>query len=103
MTIHIGPKVSSGGRTARTKGVSMLPDELADARAFEALTGMGLSEVFHRQLAPQLRAAVEILRDAKESGMELDRARLRDEWAPNMSKSAIASLYSRSSELVLGD
>jgi hypothetical protein len=90
------------GRIARTKGLSMLPSELADVQALEELTGMGLSEIFHRQFAPQLHAAVMVLRDAKKSGLELDRARLRFEWVLSMSPIQIRAIYTRTSELVLG-
>lgn len=99
MAVQAGAK----GRTARTKGISMLPNEFDDARAFEELTGIGLSEVFHRQLAPQLHAAVQVLRDAKEAGMELNRARLRDEWTLDMNHAQIHAVYERVSELVLGE
>jgi NOL1/NOP2/fmu family ribosome biogenesis protein len=90
------------GRIARTKGLSMLPSELEEAQELEELTGMGLSEIFHRQFAPQLHAAVLVLRDAKESGMELNRARLRTEWVLGMSPIQIRDIYTRTSELVLG-
>jgi hypothetical protein len=91
------------GRVARTKGVSMLPDELEDAATVERLTGVGFSEVYRRHFAPQMRAAAELLRQAQDSGMELDRARLRDAWAVRMSEAELAAVYGAESELRLGD
>ncbi len=91
------------GRTARTKGVSMLPKEVADARVVEALTGVGFSEVYHRHFAPQMRAAAQLLQDARNSGVELNRSLLRDHWDLDMSESEMTSLYAASSELILGD
>ncbi len=91
------------GRTAQTKGVSMLPEELADARVVEALTGVGFSEVYHRHFAPQMRAAAQLLQDARDCGVELNRSLLKDHWDLDMSKSELTSLYAASSELVLGE
>lgn len=91
------------GRTAKTRGISLSPDQLVDVNAFEELTGLGLSEIFRRQLAPKLHAAVSLLESAKDSGMELDRSRLRTEWVVGMSREELKNLYSIPSELVLGD
>jgi hypothetical protein len=98
-----GTGAERAGRTAKTKGVSLSPDQLADINAFEELTGLGLSEIFRRQLAPKLHAAVSLLESAKDSGMELDRSRLRTEWVVGMSREELKTLYSSPSELVLGD
>lgn len=89
------------GRIARTKGVSMLPDELDDAATVERLTGVGFSEVYRRHFAPQMRAAAELLRQAQEAGVELDRTRLRDAWAVRMSETELAAVYAAESELRL--
>lgn len=91
------------GRTAQTKGVSMLPDELSDARAVEALTGLGFSEVYHRHFAPQMRAAAQLLREVQESGMTLDRSQVRDIWVLDLPAQDLAAVYSAASELADGD
>ncbi len=91
------------GRTAQTKGVSMLPDEIADARLVESLTGLGFSEVYHRHFAPQMRAAAQILQEVQESGVELNRSLLKDHWDLDMSQSKLTCLYAAKSELTVGD
>ncbi|MCZ3385767.1 MAG: hypothetical protein LH630_02065 [Actinomycetia bacterium] len=91
------------GRTARTKGVSMQPDELADVVTVEKLTGVGLSELYHRHFAPQLKAAADLLRDADEAGVELNRAVLRERWDLNMAPRDLTVLYTAESELALGE
>ncbi len=91
------------GRRAKTKGISLSPDQLADVNAFEELTGLGLSEIYRRQLAPKLRAAVSMLEDAIDSGMELNRSSLNTEWIVGMNREELKALYSSPSELVLGD
>lgn len=91
------------GRVARTKGVSLLPAEYDDAVAVEEMTGVGFSEIYRRCFAPQLAAAAALLREARDAGVELDRAALRDTWDIRMTPAELASLYSADSELVLGD
>jgi hypothetical protein len=81
----------------------MLPDELSDARAVEALTGLGFSEVYHRHFAPQMRAAAQLLREVQESGMTLDRSQLRDIWVLDLPAQDLAAVYSATSELAVGD
>jgi hypothetical protein len=93
----------SKGRVARTKGVSLFPEEFDDASTIEELTGVGFSEVYRRFFAPQMKAAAEMLRDAQEAGLELDRVTLRDVWHVRMSPAELASVYSANSSLVLGD
>jgi len=94
---------TSVGRRAQTKGVSMHPHELEDVRTIEHLTGVGFSEMYHRHLAPQVSAAAQLLVEARDAGMELDRARLRSEWDLTATAQDIASLYAKESELTLGD
>jgi len=91
------------GRVARTKGVSMLPAEYEDASTVEELTGVGFSEVYRRYFAPSMRAAAALLREAQQSGMDLDRAMLRDTWDVHMTRNELASVYATESELLLGD
>ena len=91
------------GRVARTKGVSLLPAEYEDAATVEQLTGVGFSEVYRRYFAPQMRAAADLLREAQEAGMELDRGVLRDTWDVHMTSDELASAYTSESELLLGD
>ena len=81
----------------------MLPEELSDARVVEALTGLGFSEVYHRHFAPQMRAAAQLLREAHESGMTLDRSQLRDIWVLDLPAQDLADVYSAASELAVGD
>jgi hypothetical protein len=91
------------GRVARTKGVSLLPHEYADASTVEELTGMGFSEVYRRFFAPQMRAAADMLRAAQESGMALDRRPLLDRWNPGMTADELVAIYTAPSRLDLGD
>ena len=91
------------GRVARTKGVSMLPEEFEDASTVEELTGVGFSEVYRRFFAPQMKAAAEILRETQEAGVTLDRASLRDVWHLRMTREELAAIYTAESTLVLGD
>ena len=97
------PAQPRAGRVARTKGVSLLPAEYDDAVAVEEMTGVGFSEIYRRCFAPQLAAAAVLLREARDSGVELDRAALRDTWDVRMTAAELASVYSAESELVLGD
>lgn len=91
------------GRVARTKGVSMLPEELEAVSAVEELTGLGFSELYHRHFAPQVQAAVEMLHEVQDAGVELNRATLRDTWVIHMSQEELAAVYSAGSSFVLGD
>lgn len=101
------PTVSRGdavkGRVARTKGVSLLPQEYEDAATVEKLTGVGFSEVYRRHFAPQMKAAADLLREAQEAGMQLNRGVLRDTWDVHMTRDELASVYTSQSELLLGD
>jgi|GEM_PF-1294893 len=97
------PTARATGRTARTKGVSMLPAELDDVSTVEELTGVGFSEVYHRHFAPQMKSAAELLREASESGMELNRGLLRDVWHVDLTHDQLRAIYSAQSEVLLGD
>lgn len=81
----------------------MHPHELEDVRTIEELTGVGFSEMYHRHLAPQVSAAAQVLVEARDAGMELDRARLQSEWDLTATAQGIASLHAEGSELTLGD
>ncbi len=91
------------GRTAQTKGVSMLPEELADVRTVEELTGLGFSEVYRRHFAPHMHAAAALLQQLREDGVEIDRRRLRDRWDVAITPDRLAEIYAAPSELTLGD
>ena len=91
------------GRTARTKGVSLLPSEYADVATVEELTGVGFSEVYRRYFATQMKAAADLLRTAHTAGIALNRQNLRDTWDVHMSREDLISLYTSESELSLGD
>jgi hypothetical protein len=94
---------ATAGRRAQTKGVSMHPNELEDVRTIEELTGVGFSEMYHRHLAPQVHAAAQLLVEARDDGVELDRARLRTEWDLSTSAEELVALYGEESELTLGE
>jgi hypothetical protein len=91
------------GRTAKTKGVSLRPDELADVRVIEEATGMGLTEVYRRHLAPQIHAAAQLLGELRDAGMELDRARLRTEYDITITPAQLTEIYSAESTVAFGD
>ncbi len=94
---------SRKGRTARTKGVSLLPSEYADVATVEELTGVGFSEVYRRYFATQMKSAADLLRTAHTAGIALDRQNLRDTWDLEMSREDLISLYTSDSELSSGD
>ncbi|MEI6622194.1 MAG: hypothetical protein WCP28_09835 [Actinomycetes bacterium] len=96
-------RTDAGGRKARTKGVSLLPEELADVQTVENLSGVGLSEVYHRHFGPQMRAAAQLLLEAQAAGMELNRSLFTTVWATTISPASLQKLYAAESELVLGD
>lgn len=91
------------GRVARTKGISLLPDEYGDAATVEEITGVGFSEIYRRCFAPQMRAAAAVLLEAREAGVELNRAALRDVWDVSITGDQLKSLYTAQSELRIGD
>ncbi|MDQ1250843.1 MAG: hypothetical protein QG597_5223 [Actinomycetota bacterium] len=66
----------------------------------EAVTGVGLSEMYHRFFALQVRAAAELLAEAQSADMELDRARLLDAWDVHVTPQRLTSFYAAESELV---
>lgn len=107
MTAHTAARAAgherATGRTARTKGVSMQPDELADVVAVEELTGVGFSEVYRRYFAPQMKAAADLLRETQAAGVEINRSRIRDVWYPQIGADEMRSVYAASSELMLGE
>jgi hypothetical protein len=57
------------GRQARTRGVSMSPDEQALIERFRELSGMGFSEQVRQTLVPKLPAAIQLLEDMRAAGM----------------------------------
>ena len=81
----------------------MHPHELDDVRTIEDLAGVGFSEVYHRHLAPQVHAAAQLLVEARDADVELDRTRLRTEWSLTATAEDIAALYAEASELTLGE
>lgn len=66
--IQMGNKNS--GRRATTRGVSLSPREAALVDSFAALTGVGLTEQVRQTVLQRLPAAVAMLRDMQEAGME---------------------------------
>jgi len=81
----------------------MHPHELDDVRTIEELTGVGFSQLYHRHLAPQVHAAAQLLLDARDAGLQLDRTRLLTEWDLTTSPSELFALYGEESELSLGE
>lgn len=63
-----GDKAKSG-RQARTRGVSLGPDEQALIERFRELSGMGLSDQVRQTLMPKLPAAIQLLEDMRAAGM----------------------------------
>lgn len=97
------PRKKTGGRTAQTKGVSLSPAELDDVKTVEDLGGVGLSEVYHRHFAPQMRAAALLLEAAREAGVELNRRLIVDGWDVSIDAKDLVALYAAPSSLELGE
>jgi hypothetical protein len=57
------------GRQARTKGVSLSPEELELVQQYEELTGQGFTDQVRNSLLTKLPAAVAIVQDMLASGM----------------------------------
>lgn len=100
--IALSGSKSTTGRVARTKGVSLLPDEFDDAATIEELTGIGFSEVYRRFFAPHMRAAADLLRAAQDAGMALDRRSLTDVWQVHMSADELTAVFTAESQVELG-
>jgi len=98
-----GRRKSSAGRTAKTKGVSLSPNELDDVKIIEELGGVGLSEVYHRHFAPQMHAAAQMLLSAREAGVQLNRHLILDGWDVSMTSGELAAIYEAPSTLVMGE
>ena len=81
----------------------MLPDEMEAASTIEEIVGIGFSELIHRHFAPQLKAAADMLTQARDSGVEVDRGVLRDVWHVAMTRDELVDLYARDSVLTVGD
>ncbi|HEY8775452.1 MAG TPA: hypothetical protein VIM23_04665 [Gaiellaceae bacterium] len=63
-------KKGQEGRQARTRGVSLAPDEATLTQEFEELTGLGFTDQVRQSLLAKLPAAVALLKDMREAGME---------------------------------
>lgn len=90
---------SSARRRAQTLHLSLPPDEIADLEVMEELTGVPFPEIYRRHFAWRIRTAATLLREAQESGVQLDRTALRDIWAVHMTSDELASVYTAASEL----
>ena len=62
-------KAETGGRQARTRGVSLSPEEQVLIERFRELSGMGLSDQVRQTLVPKLPAAIQMLEDMRNAGM----------------------------------
>ena len=58
-----------GGRQARTRGVSLSPEEQALIESFRELSGMGLSDQVRQTLVPKLPAAIQLLEDMRSAAL----------------------------------
>lgn len=81
----------------------MHPYDPDDAPTIEELTGVGFSPLADRHLGPRLHAAVQLLLDARDAGLQLDRPRLRTYWELTTAPSELSALYGEESTLSLGD
>jgi len=73
------PTSGAAGRQARTRGVSLHPDEQALVERFEELTGLGFTEQVRQLMLAKLPAAVWALEEMATAGMEPGRRPLVDE------------------------
>lgn len=62
-------KAEPVGRQARTRGVSLSPDEQGLTERFRELSGMGLSDQVRQTLVPKLPAAIQMLEDMRTAGL----------------------------------
>jgi len=69
----------AGGRQARTRGVSLGPDEQQLVERFRELSGMGLSDQVRHALLSRLPAAIQMLEDMRAAGMTPGEAPLSDQ------------------------
>ena len=89
-------KAAQHARVPYTLGV-------AGGATIEEIAGIGFSELIHRHFAPQLKAAADMLTQARDSGVEVDRGVLRDVWHVAMTRDELVDLYARDSVLTVGD
>jgi hypothetical protein len=59
------------GRQARTKGVSLSPEELQLVQRYEELTGLGFTDQVRHTLLSKLPASIAIVEDMVEAGMTI--------------------------------
>ena len=71
-------------RMVRAKRVFLWSDEYDDIATVEELTGMDFSDLYHRFIAPQIRAAAALLREADNSGTSMRQEDLTDTWNRNL-------------------
>ena len=62
---------SESGRKARTKGVSLSPDEQGLVNRFEELTGVGFTDQVRQGLLQRLPSVIALLEDMVEAGMDV--------------------------------
>lgn len=67
------------GRQARTRGVSLSPDEQRLVERFREISGMGLSDQVRQALLSRLPAAIALLEDMRAAGMTPGEAPLADQ------------------------
>jgi len=60
------------GRQAQTRGVSLSPREAELVDTFAGLTGWGLTEQVRHNVIRRLPAAIAMLEDMKQAGMDID-------------------------------
>lgn len=64
-------KKAQSGRKAQTRGVSLSPQEAELVDRFAALTGLGLTDQVRTTVLRRLPAAVALLQEMKDAGMEI--------------------------------
>jgi hypothetical protein len=62
----------NSGRKAQTRGVSLSPREAQLVDRFAELSGLGLTEQVRQNVIRRLPAAVALLQDMREAGMDID-------------------------------
>lgn len=87
------------GRKAQTRGVSLSPREAELVDAFARLTGLGLTEQVRQNVIRRLPAAVALLEDMQQAGMEIGAPVVAERVVYAESDAARRALYEDSFEV----
>lgn len=88
-----GAKPDRPGRQARTRGVSLNPDEQALVDEFQELTGLGFTEQVRQGVIARLPAANQLLRDMRAAGMSPSESPLAQQVVHEESEAERKALY----------